>query len=360
MGQRVYNFNPGPAALPLPVLERIKMEMLDFQGSGMSVLEISHRAKDFEAVLDGAIQRVRRLLGLDDRYKVLFLQGGASLQFAMVPINFAIGKPADYVNTGTWATKAIKEARILGKDVRVVASSEDREFTFIPEDIPLHTDAAYLHVTSNNTIRGTQWKSFPGTGTPLLVSDMSSDIFSRRFDPAPFGMIYAGAQKNLGPAGVTLVIIREDMLERVPKDLPTMLKYTTYAENNSLYNTPPCFAIYVCNLVLEWLEDTVGGLDRIQEINDEKARILYDMIDSQSFYRGTAMTNSRSKMNVTFLLPRAELEKEFLAGAVEAGLVGLKGHRSVGGLRASLYNAVTLEAVKALVDYMKDFAAKKG
>jgi phosphoserine aminotransferase len=361
LGQRVFNFNPGPAALPLVVLERVKMEMFDFQGSGMSILEISHRSKAFEAVIDNAAQRVRRLLGLGDAYHVLFLQGGASLQFTMVPMNLGIaGRPLDYVNTGTWAARAIEEAGVLGKDVRVVASSEEVEFTAIPHEVPLNPDAAYLHITSNNTIRGTQWSSFPNPGAVPLVSDMSSDIFSRRFDPSPFGLIYAGAQKNLGPAGVTLVIIREDMLERVPKELPTMLKYTTYSKNKSLYNTPPCFAIYVCSLVLEWIEETIGGLDEMQKINDEKARILYTVLDSQDFYRGTARPDSRSRMNVTFLLPTADLEKEFLAGASEVGLVGLKGHRSVGGLRASIYNAVTLEGVKALVGYMKDFAAKKG
>jgi phosphoserine aminotransferase len=361
MTQRVFNFNPGPAALPLVVLEQVKMEMLDFQGTGMSILEVSHRSKAFESVLDSAIQRVRRMLGLDDGYHVLFMQGGASLQFALVPMNLAVaGRPADYVNTGSWATRAIKEARTLGKDVRVVATSEEKEFTFIPEEVPVNQDAAYLHITSNNTIRGTQWRSFPDTGAIPLISDMSSDIFSRRFDPRPFGLIYAGAQKNIGPAGVTLVIIRKDMLERVPKELSTMFKYTTFSENNSLYNTPPCFSIYVCELVLKWIEETIGGLDRMEKMNDEKAKLLYDFIDSQDFYRGTARPDSRSRMNVTFLLPKAELEKEFLAGAVEAGLAGLKGHRSVGGLRASIYNAATPEMVKALVDYMKSFAAAKG
>jgi len=361
MTKRVFNFNPGPAALPLVVLEQVKMEMLDFDGTGMSVLEVSHRSKNFETVINSAVQRVRRLLGLDDGFQVLFLQGGASLQFSMVPMNLALeGKPVDYVNTGTWATRAIKEARILGKEVRVVATSEDKEFTYIPEKVPLNPDAAYLHITSNNTIRGTQWKSFPEPGAVALISDMSSDIFSRRFDPRPFGLIYAGAQKNLGPAGVTLVIVRQDMLERVPKELPTMLKYTTYAENKSLYNTPSCFSIYVCELVLKWIEETVGGLDSMEQVNGDKARILYDFIDSQDFYRGTARPDSRSLMNVTFLLPDAELEKEFLAGAAKAGLAGLKGHRSVGGLRASIYNAVTLEAVKTLVDYMKHFASIHG
>ncbi|MGO9311643.1 MAG: 3-phosphoserine/phosphohydroxythreonine transaminase [Syntrophobacteraceae bacterium] len=361
MTQRVFNFNAGPAALPLVVLEQVKMEMLDFQGAGMSILEVSHRSKAFESVLDSAIQRVRRMLGLDDGYHVLFMQGGASLQFALIPMNLAVaGRPADYVNTGSWATRAIKEARTLGKDVRVVATSEEKEFTFIPDEVPVNQDAAYLHITSNNTIRGTQWRSFPDTGAIPLISDMSSDIFSRRFDPRPFGLIYAGAQKNIGPAGVTLVIIRKDMLERVPKELSTMFKYTTFSENNSLYNTPPCFSIYVCELVLKWIEETIGGLDRMEKMNDEKAKLLYDFIDSQDFYRGTARPDSRSRMNVTFLLPKAELEKEFLAGAVEAGLAGLKGHRSVGGLRASIYNAATPEMVKALVDYMKSFAAVKG
>ncbi len=361
MTQRIYNFNPGPAALPLVVLEQVKMEMLDFQGSGMSILEISHRSKIFEEVLNTAIARIRRLLGIDESYHVLFLQGGASFQFTMVPMNLATpGKPVDYVNTGTWATKAIKEARILGKNVHVSATSEDKEFTFIPEEIQVSPEAAYLHITSNNTIRGTQWKSFPSPSGIPLVSDMSSDIFSRSFDPHHFGLIYAGAQKNLGPAGVTLVIVRNDMLERVPKDIPTMLKYTTYSDNNSLYNTPPCFSIYVCGLVLQWLDETIGGLDQMQKINNEKAQILYGFIDSQDFYRGTARPDSRSSMNVTFRLPSVDLENEFLAGAAAAGLGGLKGHRSVGGCRASLYNAITLESVKTLVDFMKAFAAKKG
>ncbi|MDR3557243.1 MAG: 3-phosphoserine/phosphohydroxythreonine transaminase [Syntrophobacteraceae bacterium] len=358
MAQRVINFNPGPSALPLAVLEQAKSEMLDFQGTGMSLLETSHRSKPFEAVLDSAIQRTRRLLGLDESYQVLFIQGGASMQFAMVPMNLAEGKPVDYVNTGTWATKAIKEARICGNETRVVATSEDAQFTYIPEKIDFNADAAYLHITSNNTIRGTQWRNFPDAGAVPLVCDMSSDIFSRRFDPRPFGLIYAGAQKNAGPAGVTMVIIREDLLKRVPKELPTMFKYTTYSDNRSLYNTPPCFSIYICELVLKWIEETVGGLDRMEKINEEKAALLYNYIDSQDFYRGTARPDSRSRMNVTFLLPEAELEKEFLATAVEAGLVGLKGHRSVGGLRASIYNATTIESVKTLVDFMKQFAKR--
>lgn len=360
MTQRIFNFNAGPAALPLVVLEEIKQEMLDFHSTGMSILEISHRSKPFEEVLNDAVTRVRRLLGIDQSYHVLFLQGGASLQFAMVPMNLAVsGKPVDYIDTGTWATKAIKEAKALGKDVRIIASSEDREYTYIPSWVPVDRTAAYLHITSNNTIRGTQWQSFPEDAPIPLVSDMSSDIFSRRFDPRPFGLIYAGAQKNLGPAGVTLVIIRDDMLERVPKELPTMLKYTTYVEKNSLYNTPPCFAIYVCGLVLKWIEETIGGLDEMEKLNDRKADVFYRYLDSQDFYRGTVRPDSRSRMNIPFRLPSTELENAFLGQATAAGLGGLKGHRSVGGCRASIYNATTLEAVNTLVEFMREFARKQ-
>lgn len=361
MLERIHNFNAGPAALPLQVLEEIQGELLNFHGTGMSILEISHRSKAFESVLEDAMARIRRLLKLDEKYHVLFLQGGASLQFAMVPMNLALpGRPVDYVNTGTWATNAIKQARILDKDVRVVASSEDREFTYIPATIPVDPDAAYLHITSNNTIRGTQWHRFPETGGVPLVSDMSSDIFSRPFDPEPFGLIYAGAQKNAGPAGVTLVIIRQDMLERVPKNLPTMLQYTTFADKRSMFNTPPCFAIYVVQLVAKWLEETVGGLDKMGEINRQKADTLYGFLDSQDFYRGTADRDARSQMNVTFRLPTPELEERFLKEASARGLGGLKGHRSVGGCRASLYNAVSLHSVQVLVEFMAEFLKRNG
>ncbi len=361
MAERIYNFNAGPAALPLPVLEEIQREMLNFRGTGMSILEISHRSKPFESVLDDAIARIKRLLHLDDRYQVLFLQGGASLQFCMIPMNLALpGKPLAYVNTGLWASNAIKQARIQGKDVTVVASSEDREYTYIPKDFAAPPDAAYLHFTSNNTIRGTQWREFPEASDAPLISDMSSDIFSRTFDPQPLGLIYAGAQKNAGPAGVTLVIIRDDMLARVPKDLPTMLQYTTFSEKKSMFNTPPCFAIYVVNLVMKWLEETIGGLAKMEAINEQKARLLYEYLDCQDFYRGTAAPDSRSHMNVTFRLPTPEREEAFLKQATANGLGGLKGHRSVGGCRASLYNAVPLEAVQALVDFMKEFLRKNG
>ncbi|MGB8718490.1 MAG: 3-phosphoserine/phosphohydroxythreonine transaminase [Desulfobacterales bacterium] len=358
---RIHNFNPGPAALPLPVLEEIQASFLDFEGTGMSITEISHRSKQFEAVLNDAIDRTRRLLQLDDRFKVLFLQGGASLQFCMIPMNFLRdGENADYVNTGTWSTKAIKEARILNKQVQVVASSEDRNFSYIPREIAFTPDAAYVHITSNNTIKGTQWPAFPDSGAIPLVADMSSDILSRRFDASKFGMIYAGAQKNIGPAGVCMVIIREDMLTRVPATLPTMLSYTTFADKNSLYNTPPCFAIYTVQLVLRWLEDTIGGLAPMAALNRRKADVLYGTIDASKFYRGTADTDSRSLMNVTFRLPSEDLEKRFVAQAMENGLGGLKGHRSVGGCRASIYNPTPLAAVEALVDFMRTFEKKNG
>lgn len=361
MAHRIHNFNAGPSALPLPVLEQVQQEMLDFRGSGMSILEVSHRSKWFEDVLDDAIIRVKRLLGLDERYHVLFLQGGASMQFCMVPMNLAVeGKPINFVNTGTWATKAIKEAQILGKNVNVVASSEDREFTYIPIEIPMDSDAAYLHLTSNNTIRGTQWQAFPEVGNTPIVCDMSSDIFSRTFDPKPFGLIYAGAQKNAGPAGVTLVIVREDMLERTPKSLPTMLKYTTHSEKKSMFNTPPTFAIYVLQLFMKWLEESVGGVEKMEAINRKKASLLYGYMDGQDFYRGTARPDSRSRMNVTFRLPTEDLEAKFVKEATERGMGGLKGHRSVGGCRASIYNAVSLEAVETLVDFMKEFSKKNG
>jgi phosphoserine aminotransferase len=361
MKGRIYNFNAGPAALPLPVLEEIQAGFLDFKGSGMSITEVSHRSKWFDDVIEDAVARVRRLLKLDKSFHVLFLQGGASLQFCMIPMNLLPeGQSADYVNTGTWATKAIKEARIQGKAINVVASSEDKNFSYIPRDISFSRNIAYVHITSNNTIKGTQWASFPDTGGVPLICDMSSDIMSRPFDTSPFGLMYAGAQKNLGPAGATLVIIREDMLERVPQSLPTMLKYTTFVEKNSMFNTPPCFAIYTIQLVLKWLEETIGGLEKMEDANRKKASLLYQAIDWSEFYRGTAERESRSVMNVTFRLPSEDLEKQFVQQALEHGLGGLKGHRSVGGCRASIYNATTLEAVKGLVDFMEEFARKNG
>jgi phosphoserine aminotransferase len=358
---RIHNFNPGPAALPLPVLEEIQAGFLDFKGSGMSITEVSHRSKWFDDVVNDTIDRLRRLLQLDDRYRVLFLQGGASMQFCMIPMNLLPeDASADYVDTGTWSTKAIKEARTLGKTVNVAGSSEDKNYRYIPGNLALDAKAAYVHITSNNTIKGTQWQHFPDTGDVPLVADMSSDIMSRPFDVRPFGLIYAGAQKNIGPAGVCLVIIREDMLARVPDTLPSMLKYTTFAAKNSMFNTPPCFAIYTIQLVLKWLEETVGGLAAMETLNRKKAALLYDLLDSGAFYRGTAEAGSRSRMNVTFRLPSEELEARFVAEALENGLGGLKGHRSVGGCRASIYNAVSLQAVEALVAFMEAFAQRNG
>lgn len=361
MGKRIYNFNAGPAALPLPVLEEMRSELLDFKGSGMSVLEVSHRSKWFDDVINEAVERTRRLLGLNDAFDVLFIQGGASLQFCMIPMNLSLpGRPVDYINTGTWSTKAVKEAQIQEKDVRVIASSEDRNFAYIPKGFALDKDAAYLHFTSNNTIKGTQWDQFPDAGDVPLVCDMSSDFMSRPFDVRPFGLIYAGAQKNIGPAGSAMVIIRKDMLERTPQTIPSMLRYTTFAEKNSMYNTPSCVVIYVINLVLKWLEETVGGLEKMAALNREKGKILYDFIDKSSFYEGTADKDSRSLMNVTFRLPNEDLEKAFVADALKEGLGGLKGHRSVGGCRASIYNATGIDALKALVDFMAEFEKKQG
>lgn len=358
--KRIYNFNAGPAALPLPVLEEAQGALLNFSGSGMSITEVSHRSKWFDNVIDDAVQRVKRLLGLDDTYHVLFLQGGASLQFCMMPMNFLESGSADYVNTGTWSTKAIKEAQIQNKPVQVVASSEDQDFSYIPGNIQFSADAVYAHITSNNTIKGTQFAEFPDTGGVPLIADMSSDIMSRSFDAGKFGFIYAGAQKNLGPAGVTLAIIREDMLARVPDTLPSMLKYTTFTAKNSMYNTPPCFAIYMVHQVLKWIEETIGGLEKMESLNRQKARALYDAIDASGFYRGTVEADSRSMMNVTFRLPSEELEQKFIAEALDNDLGGLKGHRSVGGCRASIYNPTPLAAIEALCDFMAEFERKNG
>lgn len=356
MANRIHNFNPGPAALPLSVLEEIQENLLNFQGSGMSITEISHRSREFDDVINDAVARTKRLLALNDDFEVLFIQGGASLQFCMIPMNFlAAGKSADYVDTGTWSTKAIKEAGLQGKSIRVVASSQDKNYSYIPRDISFNADAAFVHLTSNNTIKGTQWSEFPDTRGVPIICDMSSDMMSRPLDVKKFGMMYAGAQKNVGPAGVCLVIVRKDLLDWIPDTLPTMLKYSTFAAKNSLYNTPPCFAVYTVQLVLKWLEETIGGLETMAAINQDKAQLLCGFIDGSDFYRATAAADSRSLMNVTFRLPGEDLEKQFVAQALANGLGGLKGHRSVGGCRASIYNAVTLEAVQALVDFMKTF-----
>jgi phosphoserine aminotransferase len=358
--KRIYNFNAGPAALPLAVLEEAKDALVNFSGSGMSITEVSHRSKWFDDVVNDAIERTRRLLGLDDAYHVLFLQGGASLQFCMIPMNFLETGSADYVDTGTWSTKAIKEAQIQKKPIHVVASSADKDFSYIPGNIQFNADAVYAHITSNNTIKGTQFAEFPETGGVPLIADMSSDIMSRSVDVGKFGFIYAGAQKNLGPAGVCVAIIRDDFLERVPDTLPSMLKYTTFAAKNSMYNTPPCFAIYVVQLVLKWIEETIGGLEKMEAFNRQKAQVLYDTIDASDFFRGTAEPESRSMMNVTFRLPSEELEQKFIQEALDHDLGGLKGHRSVGGCRASIYNPTPLAAVEALCDFMREFERKNG
>ncbi len=359
--KRIHNFNAGPAALPLPVLEEIQASFLNFNNSGMSITEVSHRSKWFDDVINDAVIRIRRLLKMDETYQVLFLQGGASMQFAMIPMNLLRdGESADYVNTGTWATKAIQEARLLEKTVRVAASSEDRNFCYIPDKIEFDPKAIYTHITSNNTIKGTQWAAYPNTGGVPLAADMSSDFMSRPFDAKPFGLIYAGAQKNIGPAGVCVVIIRDDLLKRASGNIPTMLKYTTHAAKNSMYNTPPCFGVYTIQLVMKWLEESVGGLEAMDAVNQKKAACLYSVIDASRFYKGTADKDSRSLMNVTFRLPSEDLEKQFVQEAMAENLGGLKGHRSVGGCRASIYNATTLESVQVLADFMKTFERKNG
>ena len=359
--ERIYNFNPGPAALPLVVLEEIRENFLNFKESGMSISEISHRSKEFDEVINDAVARTKRLLNLGDNFRVLFIQGGASMQFCMIPMNFlSAGKSADYVDTGTWSTKAIKEAEIQGKSIEVVASSADKNYTYIPKNIPFNEKADFVHLTSNNTIKGTQWSEFPDTAGVPIICDMSSDILSRPLDAAKFGLIYAGAQKNVGPAGVCLVIVRNDMLDRVPDSVPTMLKYTTYSAKNSLYNTPPCFAVYTVQLVLKWLEETVGGLEKMALLNQKKTQLLYNLFDDSPFYRATAEPGSRSLMNVTFRLPNEALEQQFIRQALENGIGGLKGHRSVGGCRASLYNAVSLDAVEVLTEFMATFEKKNG
>jgi len=357
---RVFNFSAGPAVLPLEVLEQAQAELVDFKGSGMSIMEASHRGKDYEAVHNEAADNVRKLLGLDDQHAVLFLQGGASAQFAMVPMNLlGEGQSADYVNSGAWGSKAIKEAKIIGK-VNVIADTGKDIPTRLPapSSLKFTPGAAYVHITSNETIAGTQWKTFPKTDAPL-VADMSSDMLSRPFDANQFGLIYAGAQKNLGPAGVTLVIIRKDLAEKVSEKVPTIFRYKTHLEENSLYNTPPCFSIYVLGLVMKWIVKK-GGLAGIAKQNADKAAKIYALLDSSTFYKGTAVKEFRSDMNVTFRLPSEQLEEAFIKEAAAQKLKGLKGHRSVGGIRASIYNAFPVEGIDALVAFMKDFERKSG
>jgi phosphoserine aminotransferase len=357
----VLNFSSGPAVLPEPVLEHVQRDLLALPGVGMSVMEISHRSAAFDAIIKKAEADIRALAGVPSNYKVLFLQGGASLQFSMVPMNLLTeGRTADYVLTGSWAQKGVKEARRVG-NVNVTGSTETDRFNRIPraDECQFTPDAAYVHITSNNTIEGTQWKAEPATAGVPLVSDASSDIFSRPIDITKYGLIYAGAQKNLGPSGVTLVIIREDLLARSGKSLPTMLNYSVHAENGSLYNTPPAFGIYVLGLVVDWLI-AQGGLQGIARINERKAAKLYAELDRTGFWKPTAQRDSRSLMNVTFRLASEDLEKQFVKEATAAGLDGLKGHRSVGGMRASIYNAFPEAGVETLVEFMREFERRNG
>ncbi len=359
--ERVYNFSSGPAVLPLPVLEQVQRDLVALPGVGMSVMEISHRSSTFEAIIGQAEADIRRLAGVPDGYKVLFLQGGASLQFSMVPMNLLTeGTTADYINTGSWAEKAVKEAKRVGS-VHVTGLPEGAPFDRIPTDTECEftPGAAYVHMTSNNTIEGTQWHRLPQSGDAPLVNDASSDIFSGPVDISKYGLIYAGAQKNLGPSGVVLVIIREDLLARSTKSLHTMLNYAVQAENGSLYNTPPAFGVYVLGLVMQWLL-AQGGLPAIAAINERKAGKLYDELDRTGFWRPTAQADSRSLMNVTFRMASEDLEPVFIKESTAAGFDGLKGHRSVGGMRASIYNAFPEAGVDALIDFMRDFERRTG
>ena len=358
---RIYNFSAGPSVMPLPVLEQAQRDLVALPGVGMSVMELSHRSKTFEDILARAIADLRELADLDGSYTVLMLQGGASLQFSMVPMNLlGPGQTADYIDTGSWADKAAKEAKRVGS-VNVTGSTKADNYNRIPgpAEIRLTPDAAYVHITTNNTIEGTEWKEPPATGDVPLVADASSNIFSRPMDFRRFGLVYAGAQKNLGPSGLTLVLVRSDLLERSPPSLPAMLNYKVQAENNSLYNTPPTFGIYLLGLTMQWLK-SLGGLSGIAAINARKAETLYGEIDRTGFYRGTAQKDSRSLMNVTFRLPSEDLEKVFEKEATATGLDGLKGHRSVGGMRASIYNAFPETGVDALVEFMREFERKQG
>jgi phosphoserine aminotransferase len=357
-----WNFYAGPATLPAPALERAKADIPNWENTGMSVMETSHRSAEYDVVHYSAMNLLAELLGLDDDHQVLFLQGGASTQFAMLPMNFIPkGGSADYINTGTWSQKALKEANIVATG-RVAGSSEAEGFARIPnqEELDLDPNAAYVHITSNNTIKGTQYHAFPDTGSVPLVADMSSDILWRPFDANRFHLIYAGAQKNIGPSGVTIVIIRKSWLEQANSSLPTMLSYGKYSAKDSLYNTPPTFAIYMVRNVLEWLKDN-GGLQAMEATNRAKGDLLYRVFDeSAGFYRSPVAEDSRSYMNVVFRLPTEELEARFVAETKEVGMVGLKGHRSVGGCRASIYNAMPLEGVQFLAEFMREFARTNG
>jgi len=363
MSERIFNFSAGPGVLPESVLKQAQRDLYALPGVGMSILEVSHRSAPFETVIQEAEADLRALLSIPDNYKVLFMQGGASTQFALLAMNLLPkDKSADYLLTGSWGAAAFKEAKKLGK-VREAASTADTNYNRLPAstEITLDPDAAFVHFTSNETIFGVEFQDEPTSGTVPLVCDMSSNFVSRPVDVSKYGMIYAGAQKNAGPAGVTIVILRDDLLERVPAGLPSMFDYQVMAKNGSMYNTPPCFSIYICGLVFKWLLHEIGGLDKVLELNQRKAKLLYDAIDhSGGYYRGHAETNCRSLMNVPFRLPSEELENQFVKEATAAGLDGLKGHRSVGGLRASIYNAFPEAGVARLVSFMDEFRKRNG
>lgn len=354
---RVYNFSAGPSMLPESVLKRAAAEMLDYEGSGQSVMEMSHRSKTYDAIIKSCESLLREVMQIPDNYKVLFLQGGASSQFAMVPMNLMTGSgKADYVLTGQWATKAYKEAARYG-DAHVVASSKDKTFSYIPKLDPatFTKDADYFHICMNNTIYGTVYHELPETGNVPLVADISSCILSRPIDVSRFGLLYAGAQKNMAPAGLTVVIVREDLIGHAMDITPTMFNYQIHADNDSMFNTPPCYTIYICKLVLEWLKNEIGGLENMQKINEKKAGLLYDFLDRSAMFKGTVVKEDRSLMNAPFVTSNEELDAKFVKEAAAAGFVNLKGHRTVGGMRASMYNAMPVEGVEKLVAFMEDF-----
>ncbi len=356
---RVYNFSAGPSVLPESVLRRAADEMMDYQGSGQSVMEMSHRSKTYDAIIKECEALLREVMNIPDNYKVLFLQGGASSQYAMIPLNLMTGSgKADFIITGQWANKAYQEASRYG-ETKVIASSKDKTFSYIPtwDEADFTKDADYFHICLNNTIYGTKFTTLPETGDVPLIADVSSCILSEPIDVARFGMLYAGAQKNMGPAGLTVVIVREDLIGEAQECTPTMFKYSIHADNDSMYNTPPCYSIYVCKLVLEWIRDEIGGLEKMKAINEKKAALLYDFLDSSKLFRGTVEKKDRSLMNIPFVTGNEELDAKFVKEAAAAGFVNLKGHRSVGGMRASIYNAMPVEGVEKLVEFMKAFEA---
>ncbi len=353
---RVHNFSAGPAVLPEEVLKEIQENLVNYKGNGLSVLEMSHRSAQYMEIIEGARARLLKIMGLGDDYEALFLQGGASTQFFMIPLNFCDDdKVANYIDTGAWSTKAIKEVKILGKKLHIAATSEDKDFTYIPKEWKLSENAAYLHITTNNTIRGTEWKIDPDVPADvLLIADMSSNFLSKPLDFSKYDMIYGGAQKNIGPAGATFVILKKSMLEKINPNLPTMMNYNTHVSKDSMFNTPPTFSIYVIGEILKWIEGN-GGLMGMQKINEEKAAYIYDVIDNSDFYEGTVVKEDRSLMNIPFRLPTEDLEKKFVAEAAAKNMFNLKGHRSVGGCRASVYNSLPMDSAKALSQFMLDF-----